>query len=125
MTRFILPASAVLVAGAALWVGSGCTDTIVKTIPAGDGGRAAEPDAKPPEVVNPSIDAGPDSGGVPGRRLGDLGCQESDDCDSNVCFIGTTESFCTRDCSPSTAATDCPKPLNGTCSRQFYCDRAE
>jgi hypothetical protein len=84
---------------------------------------ANEPDA---HVEQPPAGTQTDSG-VPGRRLGDKGCKTNEDCDSNVCFMAATEAdnFCTRNCTKASAATDCPSPLPGTCSRQLVCDAPE
>lgn len=75
------------------------------------------------KVEQPPIGTQTDSG-VSGRRLGDKGCKVNEDCDSNNCFIGATDNdnFCTKSCTKASAATDCPSPLPGTCSRQLICD---
>jgi hypothetical protein len=84
---------------------------------------ANEPDA---HVEQPPAGTQTDSG-VAGRRLGDKGCKTNEDCDSNVCFMAAIEAdnFCTRNCTKASAATDCPAPLPGTCSRQLVCDAPE
>ena len=116
---FLLPALALALAPAVA-----CNDENVVVIKADSG--ASDGGAEPRDsgkIDQPPIGTQTDSG-VSGRRLGDKGCKVNEDCDSSNCFIGATDSdnFCTKSCTKATAATDCPAPLPGTCSRQLICD---
>jgi hypothetical protein len=90
---------------------------------ANDASSTEKPDSR---AEQPPVGTQTDSG-VSGRRLGDRGCKVNEDCDSNNCFIAAVEAdnFCTKNCTKASAATDCPKPLPGTCSRQLVCDPPE
>jgi len=57
------------------------------------------------------------------KKTGDTGCAGDEECESNVCFKGNAQSFCTVKCSVETAATICVAPLTGSCNKQGFCKR--
>ncbi|MDF2692905.1 MAG: hypothetical protein K0S65_1288 [Labilithrix sp.] len=61
------------------------------------------------------------SGGT--KAIGATGCSADEECESNVCFKGNTQSFCTARCDSNTATAVCVPPLTGTCNKQGYCKR--
>jgi hypothetical protein len=68
--------------------------------------------------------AGSGDGGPSDMSLLPLGtpCMTNAQCESGICFVGTSQSFCTLHCTQATVAQDCPvPPTDGTCNRQGYC----
>jgi hypothetical protein len=63
----------------------------------------------------------PDAGGK--LKAGDQGCNLDTDCETNLCFKGNAQSFCTVFCSTANAQQICVPPLTGTCNKQGYCKR--
>ncbi|MBX3203428.1 MAG: hypothetical protein KF764_00105 [Labilithrix sp.] len=57
------------------------------------------------------------------KKLGENGCVADDECESNVCFKGNSQSFCTVRCSTQDPTSTCVPPLTGTCNKQGYCKR--
>ena len=50
-------------------------------------------------------------------------CTANDQCESNVCFIGGNQSYCSVKCTSADAATTCVAPFTGTCNKQGFCKR--
>jgi hypothetical protein len=67
--------------------------------------------------------ADPDASTSGKKKVGEVGCTADDECQSNVCFKGNAQSFCTVRCTPNNATTMCTPPLTGTCNKQGYCKR--
>ncbi|MBX3218707.1 MAG: hypothetical protein KF850_42270 [Labilithrix sp.] len=65
-------------------------------------------------------DAAPASGK---KKLGESGCAADDECESEVCFKGNSQSFCTVRCTTDDATTTCVAPLSGSCNKQGFCKR--
>ena len=71
----------------------------------------------------PPVDSGTDaaSDGSASRTFG-ADCTGPADCDSMICFVGGTRSFCSLRCDAAAAGADCPKPpTTGTCNTKGYC----
>jgi hypothetical protein len=46
------------------------------------------------------------------------------DCASNICSVGTMQSFCSLACTPENAAEICPvPPFDGTCNMRGFCKK--
>ena len=64
---------------------------------------------------------GNDAGGSDagnGRQFG-APCDAGSHCDSNICFVGGNQAFCSQRCD---AGSDCPSPpTTGQCNVQGYC----
>jgi len=66
------------------------------------------------------MDAAPD--GVPGDGGGlpfGANCTANDQCASNLCFMGGTQSYCSQHC---TSPADCPPQATG-CNMMGFCRR--
>lgn len=50
-------------------------------------------------------------------------CTSASQCQSQQCFIGGQQSFCTVACTPANQTTVCAAPFSGTCNKQGYCKR--
>ncbi|MBS2012764.1 MAG: hypothetical protein JST00_07755 [Deltaproteobacteria bacterium] len=50
-------------------------------------------------------------------------CQVPAECESNVCFSGGNQSFCSVACTPENAATVCAAPFTGSCNKKGFCKR--
>lgn len=50
-------------------------------------------------------------------------CTANDQCESNICFIGGTQSYCSVKCTAADAATKCAAPFTGSCNKQGFCKR--
>jgi hypothetical protein len=49
-------------------------------------------------------------------------CMTNAQCESNLCFVGGIQTFCSLPCTPATAAQDCPvPPTSGMCNMKGYC----
>jgi hypothetical protein len=57
------------------------------------------------------------------KKIAEVGCNDDSECESNVCFKGNAQSFCTFKCTTETAANVCVAPLTGTCNKQGFCKR--
>ena len=67
-------------------------------------------------------DAAPSEAGA-GKTPNASPCTKNEDCQSNVCFVGGTQSYCSVKCSTGDAVTLCAAPLTGSCNKQGYCKR--
>lgn len=50
-------------------------------------------------------------------------CQVPAECESNVCFNGGNQSFCSVACTAANAATVCAAPFTGSCNKKGFCKR--
>jgi len=50
-------------------------------------------------------------------------CQAPAECESNVCFNGGTQSYCSVACTAANAATVCAPPFTGSCNKKGFCKR--
>lgn len=50
-------------------------------------------------------------------------CASNAECESGVCFIGGTQSYCSAKCTAADAATTCAAPFTGSCNKQGFCKR--
>ncbi len=57
------------------------------------------------------------------KKAGEVGCDEDAECETNVCFKGNAQHFCTVRCTVETAQALCVAPYTGTCNKQGYCKR--
>ena len=49
-------------------------------------------------------------------------CMVNSQCQSNLCFVGGMQTFCSLPCTMATAAQDCPvPPTSGTCNMKGFC----
>lgn len=68
-----------------------------------------------------NTDAGGDSGGGGKAALGET-CNADGDCESDACFKGGQQKYCSLKCTQQNAATICVAPtFNGVCNNQGYC----
>lgn len=68
----------------------------------------------------------PDSGGADGgsgKSALAASCTANEECESNICFLGGNQSFCSLRCTVENVATVCVAPLTGSCNKQGYCKR--
>ena len=85
----------------------------------GGGMDTGAPDTSPPPVVDSGADAGTDG---PVSHAFGADCTGPSDCDSMVCFIGGSRSFCSLHCDAAAAGADCPMPpTTGACNMKGYC----
>ena len=69
-----------------------------------------------------TTDAG-DGGSTSKKALGEE-CAGPDQCESNVCFLGTKASYCTLTCTAANGAQVCVPPIfDGMCNNQGFCRR--
>lgn len=66
-------------------------------------------------------DAGTSSGAK--KKNAELGCTKNEDCESNICFQGGNQAFCTVACTAQNVATVCVSPFTGSCNNKGYCKR--
>lgn len=73
----------------------------------------------------PPADAGTEAAAEAGakKKNGEQGCSVPEDCESNICFIGGRQQFCSVACTPESASTACAAPFTGSCNRQGFCKR--
>jgi hypothetical protein len=57
------------------------------------------------------------------KKVGEVVCNDDSECETNVCFKGNGQSFCTVRCAMETQTALCVAPLTGTCNKQGYCKR--
>lgn len=50
-------------------------------------------------------------------------CASNSECESGVCFVGGTQSYCSAKCTAADAATTCAAPFTGSCNKQGFCKR--
>ncbi len=50
-------------------------------------------------------------------------CQQPSECESNICFAGGNQAFCSVACTTANAATVCVAPFTGSCNKKGYCKR--
>jgi hypothetical protein len=50
-------------------------------------------------------------------------CASDAECESGVCFLGSTQTYCSAKCTTADAATTCAAPFTGTCNKQGFCKR--
>lgn len=67
--------------------------------------------------------SGADAGGTGKKPNATVGCNDGSECESNVCFPGNAQHFCTLSCTTENAPTVCVAPLTGTCNKQGFCKR--
>lgn len=68
-------------------------------------------------------DTGTDTGVTTKKKNAEVGCTKNEDCESNICFTGGNQSFCTVQCTAENAATVCVAPFTGSCNNKGYCKR--
>jgi hypothetical protein len=76
-------------------------------------------------VIVQDAGAGGDADASPAGRAGPgVACTRDTECQSNLCFIGNTGSYCSFSCTPTDAMTTCTAPpFNGVCNKQGFCRR--
>ena len=57
------------------------------------------------------------------KANGEGPCAANGECESGVCFMGGTQSYCALKCTANDAATICVAPFTGTCNKQGFCKR--
>jgi hypothetical protein len=57
------------------------------------------------------------------KANGEGPCGANAECESNVCFVGGTQSYCAVKCTSADAATTCAAPFTGSCNKQGFCKR--
>lgn len=82
-------------------------------------------DGKPSNGTSSGAVSATDAGGAVGakKKNAEQGCTKNEDCESDICFIGGNQSFCTVKCSAADVATVCVAPFTGSCNKQGYCKR--
>jgi hypothetical protein len=57
-----------------------------------------------------------------GKKAFGEDCNSDGECESNACFMGNGQQFCSLHCTANTAATDCPvPPTTGECNPKGFC----
>jgi hypothetical protein len=69
------------------------------------------------------LDAGAPGDGGGKLKVAEQGCKDDSECETNHCFSGNAQSFCTVSCTTANAATVCVAPLTGSCNKQGLCKR--
>jgi hypothetical protein len=95
---------------AALLLEVACTSDEGKPGPAAPTGPAPVPDAG-------AAEAGAK------KKVAEVGCVDDSECETNHCFVGGNQSFCTVPCTTANAQTICVPPLTGTCNMKGWCKR--
>jgi hypothetical protein len=100
----------------------GCTSDDGK--PSGSSGTTnTSSGGDPPEDAgSPATDAALESSTAK-KKNGELGCTGDADCESNVCYQGDKQSYCSLRCTTENAATVCATPFSGSCNNKGFCKR--
>ena len=87
-----------------------------------DDGKPTGPTGTSGTVADASAEVGSEAGtGL--KKNAEQGCTVNGDCESNTCFIGGNQSFCSVPCTVANQASLCVPPFTGTCNRQGFCKR--
>ncbi len=87
---------------------------------------ARDPAPASPAPPAAEADAGADSSAPAAKPLvksAEGPCAKGTECESGVCFVGGTQSYCSLACTVENAATVCASPFTGACNKQGYCRR--
>lgn len=77
---------------------------------------------EPTDATDAGGEAAVDAATSTKKKNGEL-CTKADECESNLCFVGGVQSYCTVKCTPADAPTTCVAPLTGSCNSKGYCKR--
>jgi len=86
-------------------------------------------DGKPAGGTSGAVvtDAGGDGGvadsGDGGLKKNAATCAKPEECESNICFVGGTQSYCALSCTAASGPTVCVSPFTGSCNKQGFCKR--
>lgn len=80
-----------------------------------------QPTAEPNETSTTPTD--PASSTAPKKANAEGPCAADSECESGVCFMGSTQSYCAVKCTAADAATTCAAPFTGSCNKQGFCKR--
>lgn len=72
-----------------------------------------------------SSGGGANDGGTSGgkKKNAEGPCASNDECESNTCFMGNNQSFCSVPCTPQNESTVCVAPFTGSCNNRGFCKR--
>lgn len=73
------------------------------------------------EPVDAGVEAAVDGSG-PLKKAAE-NCTKSEECESNICFAGGNQSYCSIACNAANGATVCVAPFTGTCNMKGFCKR--
>jgi hypothetical protein len=76
-----------------------------------------------PDAATPAADAGNDADTAAKKKNAEVGCTTNEQCESNYCFQGGTQSYCSLPCTPANVATVCAAPFTGSCNNKGFCKR--
>jgi hypothetical protein len=109
----------VVTAVATVLVAIGCSDDVGE--PGPGSGSSSGASSSSGDLADAGGEGDSSSSGK--KKIGETGCAADEDCESNACFKGNAQSFCTVRCTGDTATSVCVAPLTGTCNKQGYCKR--
>ncbi len=129
LSRSLVAASFLLLANAACSSDDGAPSDGTTEAPkgahtgAGDGSGASNTPAttatSSSATTPPPSDAGTDASSA--KKKAAEACTADADCESNVCFKGNKESYCSLKCTQANAVQVCVAPFGGQCNNQGYC----
>lgn len=78
-----------------------------------------------PPVLPPPADASASAStsAAEKKKDGEQGCNSNEECESNNCFAGNKQRFCTVPCNAENAVIVCVAPFTGTCNNRGFCKR--
>lgn len=88
----------------------------------GSGGTSTPAPTGDTSATDPAPDAGVTSSSAKLKNA-EGPCAEGSECESGVCFVGGSQSYCSVRCTVDTAVTTCAAPFTGSCNKQGYCKR--
>src|SRR5689334_12223985 len=88
---------------------------VVLSTAAGCGGDDGKPSSGTSGSTASLADAGEEASAEGGARKANAeSCSKPEECTSNVCFVGATQSYCSLACTDANAPTTCAAPLTGS-----------
>lgn len=85
--------------------------------------RQEQPTDSTEEPAQTTSPTDPASSTATKKAAGEGPCGANAECESDVCFIGGNQSYCSVKCTTADAATKCVAPFTGTCNKQGFCKR--
>lgn len=114
--------SAVFAALSLMTLGA-CSSSDDKPSSSSSGGSSTSSTSSSSSSSSGGTDGGSESGTTTKKKNAEVGCTKNEECESNVCFQGGNQSFCSVQCTPDNAATVCVAPFTGSCNNKGYCKR--
>lgn len=57
------------------------------------------------------------------KKNAETGCTSNEQCESNLCFVGGNQSYCSIPCTAANGAMVCTAPFTGSCNNRGACKR--